>query len=109
MLQEEGILPRPKMVSCLTVRNKLSKETHVLTKKASLERSTQGENGEVREPRRTALPRGSQPQFYGDGVSFLGFLWPVFLLVPPFGLIQSPWEGKRLSARRLLEGWQDML
>ena len=37
-----------------------------------LGKGTRVESSRVREPRRTALPRGSQ--FYGDGVSF----WVVF-------------------------------
>jgi len=47
----------PKLGSCLTLRNELSEETHVLTKQEILlEKSTQVESSRVREPRRTALP-----------------------------------------------------
>ena len=35
-----------------------------------LGKGTRVESRGVREPRRTALPRGSQSQFYGDGISF---------------------------------------
>ena len=50
-----------KLGSCLTFRNQLSEETHVLTKKEiSLGKGTQVESGRLREPRRTALPRGSK-------------------------------------------------
>ena len=46
----------------------------MLTKqKTLLGRGTQVENSRVREPRRTALPRGSLG-FYGDRISF----WVVF-------------------------------
>ena len=49
------------MGSCLTVRNELSEETHVLTKQETLlGRGTWVESRRVREPWRTALPRGSQ-------------------------------------------------
>ena len=49
------------MGSCLTLGNELSEETHVLTKQEILlEKGTRGESSRVREPRRTALPRGSQ-------------------------------------------------
>ena len=49
--------------SCLILRNELSEETHVLIKqKTLLGRGAQGESRRVREPRRTALPRGSQSQ-----------------------------------------------
>ena len=49
------------MGSCLTLGNELSEETHVLTKEETLlGRGTQAESSGVREPRRTALPRGSQ-------------------------------------------------
>ena len=53
----------PRVGSCLTLRNELSKETHVLTKQETLlGRGTWVESSRVREPRRTALPHGSQPQ-----------------------------------------------
>ena len=62
-LQEGGPLPGPRVGSCLTLRNGLSKETHVLRKqKTLLGKGTQVESRRVREPRRTALPRGSQPR-----------------------------------------------
>ena len=54
--------------SWLSLRNELSKETHVLTKQETLLERV--ESSRVREPRRTALPCGPQFQFYGDGVSF---------------------------------------
>ena len=64
----------PKVGSCLMLRNELSEETHRLTKQEILlGRGTQVENSRIREPRRTALPRGSLG-FYGDGISF----WVVF-------------------------------
>ena len=51
----------PKLGSCLTLRSELSEETHVLTKQETLlGKGTRVENSRVREPRRTALPRGSQ-------------------------------------------------
>ena len=52
-----------KLGSCLTFGNELSKETHVLTKQEILlGKGTQVESNRVREPRRTALPHGSQSQ-----------------------------------------------
>ena len=51
----------PKLGSYLTLRNELSEETQVLTKQEILlGKGTQMESSRVREPRRTALPRGSQ-------------------------------------------------
>ena len=51
----------PKLGSCLTLGNELSEETHVLTKQEILlGKGTQVERSRVREPRRTALPRGLQ-------------------------------------------------
>ena len=51
----------PKLGSCLTLGNELSKETHVLTnQEILLGKGTQVESRRVRERRRTALPRGSQ-------------------------------------------------
>ena len=61
------------MGSCLTLRNELSEETHVLTKQETLlERGARAEGGRAREPRGAALPRGSQPRVLtvGDGPSF---------------------------------------
>ena len=49
----------------------MSEETHVLTKQEILlGRGAWAESGRVREPRRTAVPRGSQSGFYGDGIGF---------------------------------------
>ena len=51
----------PKLGSCLTLGNELSEETHVLTKQEILlGKGTRVETSGVREPRRTALPRGLQ-------------------------------------------------
>ena len=53
----------PKLGSCLTLRNELSEETYVLTKQEiSLGKGARAESRRVREPRRTALPRGWQSQ-----------------------------------------------
>ena len=50
-----------KLGSCLTLRNELSEETHVLTKQEILlGKGTRVESSRVREHRRTALPHGSQ-------------------------------------------------
>ena len=59
LLQEGGLLPGPE--TGLTLRNELSEETHVLTKQEILlGKGTLVESSRVREPRRTALPHGSQ-------------------------------------------------
>ena len=55
----------PKLDSCLTLRNELSEETHVLTKQEVL----LGKGGE-QEGKGTQESLG----FYGDGISF----WVVF-------------------------------
>ena len=63
MLQEGAPLQGPKGSSCLTLRNELSEETHMLTKqKALLGTGALAESMKVREPRGTALPHGSQSQ-----------------------------------------------
>ena len=50
-----------KVGSCLTLGNELFEETHVLTKQEILlGKGTWVESSRVREPRRTALPSGSQ-------------------------------------------------
>ena len=49
--------------SCLTLGNNFSEETHMLTKQEILlGKGTWVESSRVREPRRTALPHGSQSQ-----------------------------------------------
>ena len=87
---------------CLTLRNKLSEETHVLTKQEILlRRGTQAESRRVREPRRTALPCGSFG-FYGDGISFRVVLNQSFWLrVLPGGLA-------KMDAREDSGRWSDM-
>ena len=51
----------PKLGSCLTLGNELSEETHVLTKQEILlGKGAWVESSRIREPRRTALPRGLQ-------------------------------------------------
>ena len=61
VLQERDPFQGPKLGSCLTIENGLSEETRVLTKQEILlGKGTQVESSRVREPRRTALPCGSQ-------------------------------------------------
>ena len=62
LLQEGGDpFQAPKLGSCLTLGNELSEETHVLRKQEILlGKGTWVESSRVREPRRTALVRGSQ-------------------------------------------------
>ena len=61
----------PKLSSCLTLRNELSKETHVLTKQEILlGNGAWAESRRVREHRRTALFMACSLGFYGDGISF---------------------------------------
>ena len=61
LLQEGGPLPGPETGLLSNTRNELSEETHVLTKQAILlGMGTRVESSRVREPRRTALPRGSE-------------------------------------------------
>ena len=69
VLQEGDPFQGPKLGSCLTFRNELSEETHVLTKQEILlGKGTQVESSRVREPRRTVLAHSLG--FYGDGVNF---------------------------------------
>ena len=61
--RKEDPFQGPKLGSCLTLGNELSEETHVLTKQEILlGKGTWVESSRVREPRRTALPHGSQSQ-----------------------------------------------
>ena len=102
-----GSLPGPllgEVGSCLTLRNELSKETHVLTKQeTSLQRGAQVESRRVREPRRTALPVAHSLRFYSDGISFQVVFSQLFRLrVLPGGacLVQPRW----MPERRILGG-----
>ena len=59
--RKEDLFHCPKQGSCLTLRNELSEETHVLTKQeVLLGKGPWAENSRVREPRRTALSHGFQ-------------------------------------------------
>ena len=69
--RKENSFQGPKLGCCLTLRNESSEETHVLTKQEILfGRGPRVESSRVRKPRRTVGLRGSQSQFYGDGISF---------------------------------------
>ena len=69
--RKEDLFRGLKLGSCLTLRNELSKETHVLTKQETLlGRGAWAESSRVREPRRTALSCACSLGFYGDGISF---------------------------------------
>ena len=50
----------PKLGCCLTLRKELSEETRADTARYFIGKGTRVESSRVREPRRTALPRGSQ-------------------------------------------------
>ena len=76
--------------SCLTLRNELSKETHVLIKQEILlGKGTGVESSRVREPRRTALPHGSQSQVLWWWDSFPGCLWPIILAQESFLVVHT--------------------
>ena len=61
--RKEDPFQGPKLGSCLTLRNELSEETHVLTKpEILLGKGTRVESSRVRGPRRITLPRGSKSQ-----------------------------------------------
>ena len=84
----------------------MSEETHKLTKlETLLGRGARVESSRVREPRRTALPRGSQSRVYGDGASFRVVFGQSFgLRVLPSGtcIAQPRW----MPVRRILGGGQ---
>ena len=88
-----------KLGSCLTLRNELSKETHVLTKQeVLLGKGSWVESSRVRESRRTALPAACSLGFYGDGISFqVVFTQSFWLRFPPGGtyLVQPRWMPER--------------
>ena len=100
LLQEGGPFQGPELGSCLTLRNELSEETHVLTKQEILlGKGTWVESSRVREPRRTALWHGLRSQFYGDGISFrVVFSQSFWLRDLPGGarLVQPRWMPERI-------------
>ena len=62
LLQEGDPFQGPRVGSRLMLGNELSKETLVLTKRETLlVRGARAESSRVRDRRRPALPRGSQP------------------------------------------------
>ena len=61
----------PKLGSCLTLRNELSEETHVLTKQEILlGKGTRVESSRVREPGELLCRVACNVGFCGDGISF---------------------------------------
>ena len=62
MLQEGGPLPGLKLGSCLTLGKELSEETRADKARDFIGKGTLVESSRVKEPRRTALPLGSQSQ-----------------------------------------------
>ena len=63
MLQKAGDpFQGPQSGSCLAIGNELSKETCADKARDVIGRGAQAESRRVREPRRTALPWGSQAQ-----------------------------------------------
>ena len=61
----------PKRDSCLTLRNELSEETHVLAKQEILlGKGTRVKSRRLREPRRRLCHMARSLGFYGEGISF---------------------------------------
>ena len=66
LLQEDRPIPGPERGLLPNTQKWMSEETHVLTEQEILlGRGTQAESRRVREPRRTALPRGLQSEVLG--------------------------------------------
>ena len=69
MLQEEGPLPGSESGSCLTLRNELSEETHVLTKQMTLlGRGARAESSRVRQTGELPYYVARSLRFYGNGL-----------------------------------------
>ena len=107
MLQEGGLLPGPESGLCLILRNELSEETCVLTKKETLlGRCAQVEVRRVREPRKTALPFGSKWS-YGNGINFRVASGQSFWLkVLPGGICIT--QPRWIPVGRILGGWKNI-
>ena len=70
-----------KLGSCLTLRNELSEQAHLLTKQEILlGKGTRVESSRGREPRRTALLHGLQSRVLWRWEQFPGGLWPIILI-----------------------------
>ena len=102
-----GPFQSPKLGSCLTLRNELSKETYVLTKQEILlGKGTLVESSRVRETRRTALPHGLQSWVLWWWISFLVVFSQSFRLRVLPGdahLVQLRWMPRR---KILGGGWK---
>ena len=71
LLQEGGPLPGPKTGLLSNTRKWIVRgDTCADKARDFIGEGRPGGEQEGREPRRTALPRGSQTGFYGDGISF---------------------------------------
>ena len=104
LLQERGPLPGPE-TGLLSNARKWTVWGDPCADKARdfIGKGHPGGEQEVRKPRRTALPHGSQSGFYGDGFSFrVVFSQSFWLRVLPGGsrLVQPRW----MSERRILGG-----
>ena len=107
LLQEGGPLPGWKLGSCLTLRNELSEETHLLTKQETLlGKATGAESSREGNPGELLCRVARNLGFYGDGIGF----WVVFSRF----LTQSPswWctpGSAKLDASKQDSGrWLDM-
>ena len=69
----------PKLGSCLTLGNEVSEETHAAKARDFIGKGRPGGEQEVREPRRAALPRGSQSRVLRWWDESPGGLWPIIL------------------------------
>ena len=79
-----------KLGSCLTLGNELSKETHMLTKQEILlAKGTQVESSRVRQPRRIALPHGSQSRVLWWWDWFPGCPWAIILTQESFLVVHA--------------------
>ena len=74
-MQGGGPLPGPKSgLLSDTGKSIVQGDTRADKARDFIGKGRPGGEQQVREPRRNALPRGSQSRFYGDGISF----WVVF-------------------------------
>ena len=109
-LLEEGGPPLqgPRVGSCPILRNELYRETHRMTKQeALLGRGAQTQSSRVREPRRTALPRGSQSRVLWWWDLFQGGLWPI-ILIQSLSWWRTHRSAKMDASERDSGKWTDM-
>ena len=106
--RKRDLFQNPRVGSCLTLEKWIFRgDTCADKARDFIGKGTWMESRRAREPRRTALPCGSQSRFYDDGIRFHVVsgqsFW--FRVLPGASHITQP---RWIPANRILGDWQDM-